>query len=137
MEVAGAVRGPRVIAPGEGRRYAMGRMGAVFKADGAETAGAYSVAEWWLEPRTRGAGTHEHEEDHVFYVIAGTLSVLLGDRWLDAAAGAYAVIPAGTPHSFENRGSVRAGFIAFTSPGGFEENMPGITAALGAEDLRL
>jgi mannose-6-phosphate isomerase-like protein (cupin superfamily) len=117
-------------------------MRSVFKADLEESAHRYSVSEWWLEPDTRGPGVHQHEEDHVFYVIDGTLSVWVsdhssGDRWLDLAKGGYVVIPGDTPHSFENRGAVRAGLIAFTAPRGFEARMPDIRDALGSEDLRL
>jgi mannose-6-phosphate isomerase-like protein (cupin superfamily) len=126
-----------IIAPDQGRTYPMGRMRAVFKADRDETSGDYSVSEWWLEPRTRGADVHQHSEDHVFYVIAGTMSFFVGDAWCDAPAGSYAVIPGGTPHSFENRGSIRSGFISFNTPGGFEDRMDGIAAALSAEDLAL
>src|SRR5436309_412231 len=72
MAEAGAVRKPIVVRPEQGRVYAMGRMRAIFKADRDETAGRYSISEWWLEPRTRGPEVHAHPEDHVFYVIAGT-----------------------------------------------------------------
>jgi hypothetical protein len=47
-----------VLAAGEGRAYPMGRLAAVFKADGAETDGQYSISEWWLEPHTPGPGAH-------------------------------------------------------------------------------
>ena len=137
MEKPDAVRRPIVVPPEQGRAYAMGPMRALFKADGDETAAQYSVAEWWLEPHTRGPGVHEHPEDHVFYVITGTLSVRVHDEWSHVAKRGYVVIPGGTPHDFQNRGSDPAGFIAFTSPGGFEEDMPDIASALGAEDLRL
>jgi mannose-6-phosphate isomerase-like protein (cupin superfamily) len=137
MEAAETARKPLVVPPEQGRAYPMGRIRAVFKADRDETAGGYSVSEWWLEPRTRGPGAHQHPEDHVFYVIAGTVSLCLGDRRLDAPQGTYAVIPGGTPHDFENRGSVRAGFIAFTTPGGFEERMEDIAPALASENLAL
>lgn len=137
MADAGANRPPLVVRPGEGRRYAMGRMQAVFKADRAETAHGYSLSEWWLEPRTRLPGPHAHPEDHVFYVIEGTLNVLVGEEWVQAPRGSYVLIPGGTPHAFENREAAPAGFIAFTVPGGFEEDMPGIAAALGSEDLAI
>jgi quercetin dioxygenase-like cupin family protein len=137
MPETGTVRKPIVVAPGQGRVYPMGRMRAVFKADGAESADGYSVSEWWLEPLTRGPPVHQHDEDHVFYVIAGTVSLCLAGDWSQAPQGAYAIIPGGTPHTFENRGSVAAGFISFNSPGGFEARVPGIAAALGAEDLSL
>lgn len=113
-------RKPIVLNPGEGRVYPMGRMQAVFKADGDETAGAASVSEWWLEPNTEGPPEHEHPEDHVFYVIAGSMSVSLDGVWCDAAAGSYVVIPGGTRHTFENRGATRSGIISFNTPGGFE-----------------
>jgi quercetin dioxygenase-like cupin family protein len=137
MEKIGPVRTPIIVAPDQGRAYPMGRMRAIFKADGAESADAFSVSEWWLEPRTRGPSAHQHPEDHVFYVIAGTLSLCIGEAWSEAPRGGYALIPGGTPHTFENRGSARTGFIAFNTPGGFEESMDGIAAALSAEDLRL
>jgi mannose-6-phosphate isomerase-like protein (cupin superfamily) len=137
MSGARAVRKPIVVAPEQGRVYPMGRMRATFKADRDETADRYSVSEWWLEPLTRGPGVHAHPEDHVYYVIDGTLSVRVNDDWSDAAKGTYVVIPGGTPHNFENRGSVPSGFISFNSPGGFEERIADIAAALSAEDLRI
>src|SRR5688500_1989743 len=96
-----------VLAPGEGRSYAMGTIASVFKADEAETANAYSISEWWLEPRTKGPGAHAHPEDDVFYVIAGTMSILVGDRWIEASAGSFVLVPGGMRHDFENRGDVR------------------------------
>jgi len=65
----------------------MGRISAVFKADGAETASRYSISEWWLEPNTQGPGAHSHPEDDVFYVIEGTMSVLVGEKWTHATQG--------------------------------------------------
>jgi mannose-6-phosphate isomerase-like protein (cupin superfamily) len=104
----------------------MGRIDAVFKADGAETGAQYSISEWWLEPRTTGPGAHSHPEDDIFYVIAGTMSVLVGDEWTDAAPGSFVLIPGGVTHDFENRGEVRAGVLNFYAPGTFEEHMPEI-----------
>lgn len=119
-------RSAYVLAPGEGRHYPMGRIAAVFKADGDETAHAYSISEWWLEPRTQGPGAHSHPEDDVFYVIAGTMSFLVGDRWVDAPAGSFVMVPGGTTHDFENRGEVRAGVLNLSTPGSFEPHMPAI-----------
>jgi quercetin dioxygenase-like cupin family protein len=87
-------RKPIVLAPGSGRTWAMGRICAVFKADGDETARRYSISEWWLEPHTAGPGPHSHPEDDVFYVIGGTMSVLVGDQWTHAPVGSFVLIPA-------------------------------------------
>lgn len=119
-------RGALFLGPGEGRAYAMGRIAAVFKADGDETAGGYSISEWWLEPHTQGPGAHSHDEDDVFFVLEGTMSFLLGDRWVDAPRGSFVLAPGGTTHDFENRGDVRAGVLNFSAPGNFEQHMPGI-----------
>lgn len=114
------------LPPGEGRAYPMGRISAIFKADGHETQGGYSISEWWLEPHTQGPGAHSHDEDDVFYVIKGTMSILVGDRWIDAPEGSFVLAPGGMTHDFENRGSERAGVLNFSIPGDFEKNMPAI-----------
>jgi quercetin dioxygenase-like cupin family protein len=118
-------RSPVVLTPGAGRRYEMGRISALFKADDAETAFGYSISEWWLEPNTTGPGAHSHPEDDVFFVLEGTMSLLVGDRWLDAVAGSFVLVPGGIEHDFQNRSRQRAGVLNF-SPAPFEQEMPGI-----------
>ena len=114
------------VAPGEGRAYPMGRISANFLADRGETDDRYSISEWWLEPNTKGPGAHSHDEDDVFYVIEGTMSILLGDRWVDAPRGSFVLAPGGMTHDFENRTHARAGVLNVSAPGGFEREMPGI-----------
>ena len=115
-----------ILAPGAGRSYSMNGMDAVFKADGRETNGGYSISEWWLEPHTTGPGAHSHPEDDVFYILEGTMSVLVADTWMDAPRGAFVLVPGGVTHDFENRTSARAGMLNFSWPGDFEQHMPGI-----------
>jgi len=120
------MRTPIVLPPGQGRAYPMGRIASVFKADGEETASRYSISEWWLEANTKGPGAHSHDEDDVFYVLEGTMSILVGDRWIDASRGAFVLIPGGVTHDFENRTQARAGILNVSAPGDFEPEMPGI-----------
>jgi mannose-6-phosphate isomerase-like protein (cupin superfamily) len=115
-----------VLQPGQGRSYPMGGIAAVFKADGKETAGQYSISEWWLEPHTQGPGAHAHEEDDVFYVVEGTMSFLVDGKWIDASKGSFVLVPGGATHDFENRSGARAGVLNFSAPGNFEDHMPGI-----------
>jgi mannose-6-phosphate isomerase-like protein (cupin superfamily) len=122
-----APRKPIVLAPGGGRSYPMGRISAVFKADGAETADGYSISEWWLEANSTGPGPHSHPEDDVFFILEGTMSVLLGDEWIDAPKGSFVLIPGGVTHDFQNRTDRRAGLLDFTN-GVFEPEMAGISA---------
>jgi len=111
-----------LLAPEAGRDYPMGRIRAIFKADGDETAGAYSIAEWWLEADTKGPGAHSHSMDDVFFVIAGTMSILVGETWHDAPTGSFVLVPGGVRHDFENRSSARAGVLNF-SPCVFEPHI--------------
>ena len=115
-----------ILRPGEGRPYAMGRISALFKADGDETANQYSISEWWLEPHTKGPGPHAHPEDDIFYVVEGTMSLLLDGKWIDAPKGSFVLVPGGSTHDFENRSASRAGVLNFSVPGNFEQDMPAI-----------
>jgi quercetin dioxygenase-like cupin family protein len=119
-------REPLILPPGGGRSYPMGRISSTFKADCEETASRYSISEWWLEPHTQGPGAHSHEEDDAFYVLEGTMSFLVDQRWHDAPQGSFILIPGGVTHDFENRSAKRAGVLNLSAPGGFEQEMPGI-----------
>ena len=123
-----APRKPLIIRPGQGRNYDMGRMHAVFHADAAETGGRYSISEWWLEPRASGVGTHSHDDDHIFYVLAGTLSLLINGEPAEAPRGSCVLIPSGDEHAFDNRGPMPCGFITVHAPAGSEQKMPDIVA---------
>ena len=129
-------RKPLVLKPGEGRDYPMGRVRAVFKADDDETAGLYSISEWWLDPHTKGPGAHSHPEDDVFYVLEGTMHFFVEDAWIEAPAGTFVLAPGGVPHDFENRGDVRTGALNISAPGNFEEAMPGIAEWFIARDAK-
>jgi mannose-6-phosphate isomerase-like protein (cupin superfamily) len=102
-------------------------MTAIFKADENETDAGYSISEWILEPNSGGPGAHMHEaNDEVFYVTEGTVSLLVGEQWVDAKRGAFLRIPAGTMHDFANKTNEKAAILNFFIPGGFERNMPAI-----------
>lgn len=120
------LRSPLFLRPGEGRKYPMGRIEALFLADQDETGHRYSISQWWLEPHTKGPGAHSHPEDDVFFVIEGTMSFLIGDTWIEAPAGSFVLAPGGVTHDFENRSDARAGVFNLSIPGGFEANMPSI-----------
>jgi mannose-6-phosphate isomerase-like protein (cupin superfamily) len=117
-----------ILPPGGGRTYDMGRLRAVFKADGPDTLRAYSVSEWWLDANTKGPGAHAHPEDNAYYVLEGVVSVLVDHDWIDADAGSFVLVPGGVTHDFENRSERQAGMLALVAPGGFEREMKDIVA---------
>lgn len=116
-----------ILKPGKGRTYPCGKMTAVFKTDEEETSEKYSVSEWWLEANTHGPGAHKHDDnDEVFYVLEGTVSFLVGEKWIDAEKGTFLRIPSKMMHDFANNTAHKAGVLNFYTPGGFERNMPSI-----------
>ncbi|MCL9806635.1 cupin domain-containing protein [Flavobacterium amniphilum] len=116
-----------ILPKDQGRTYNCGTMTAIFKADENETNEKYSVSEWWLEPNSGGPGAHFHEDnDEVFYVLEGTTTFLIGDKWIDAEKGTFLRIPAKTMHDFKNQTDTKTGVLNFFIPGGFERNMPSI-----------
>ncbi|MGQ0481252.1 MAG: cupin domain-containing protein [Pseudonocardia sp.] len=119
-------RRPIVLPSGGGRRYDMPGIRATFKADGTETADAYSISTWRLEPHRTGPGAHSHREDDVFFVTEGVMSLLVDGEWIDAPVGTFVLVPGGATHDFENRGDVPATVLNFSAPGAFEAHMPGI-----------
>jgi len=127
LEVTSDRKAAILLGPGEGRNYAMGPMSAVFKADEAETDCAYSISEWWLEPRTLGPGAHSHDtHDDVFYVLEGVVSFLIGDKWTEVSKGGFVRAAPGVVHDFRNDTNARAGFLNIYVPGGFERDMNAI-----------
>ena len=123
----GLSNGAIVLPRGGGRRYAMGGLSAVFKADEAETQERYCVSEWWLRPHTDGPGAHLHEQnDEIFYVLAGQPEILVGDQWVALESGGFVLIPRGILHDFRNRTDEEAGLLNVFIPGGFERKMPAI-----------
>ncbi len=116
-----------ILPSSERRTYNCGTMTAIFKADEEETNQKYSISEWWLEPNSDGPGAHHHQmNDEVFYVLEGTPSFLVGDKWIEATKGTFIRIPAKTTHDFANKTDQKAGVLNFFIPGGFERNMPAI-----------
>ena len=115
---------PPLNTPNTGRTYDMGRMQAVFFADGEETGNRYSISEWSLEANTEGPGAHAHPEDHIFHVLQGTLDLVIDDDPSVATRGSYVFIPGGTTHDFCNRGAETCRFTCINIPAGFEQMMP-------------
>ena len=115
------------LPPGGGRRYAMGRLTAWFKADGEETGSGCSASEWLLEPGQPGVGAHHHAaNDEIFLVLEGRVEFLLGDAWTPCEPGAFLRIPAGVVHDFRDSGPAAARFFSMVPGDGFEHDMPTI-----------
>lgn len=73
-------------------------------------------------PEGGGPPPHVHsKEDETFYIVHGSLEILLGDRTHLAKAGDFVYIPRGTIHRFKNAGSGAAVQLVTFSPAGMEQ----------------
>jgi len=112
----------RVVAPGEGRTVSVLGDRYTLKALGGHTRGAWSLTEVSATPAAPGPPPHIHEnEEEAFYVLEGTLRVIIGERTVDAPAGTFALVPRGTVHTFSNPGLGPARLLVIISPAGFEQ----------------
>lgn len=120
-----------VLMPGEGERIGEGAANTRMKATAEDTGGAFSIAEGVFPAGMTGPPPHAHE--HItdsFYVLEGTLHLTVGDRELDAPAGSYVLVPPGVVHTFRNASDAPVRFLNINSPGGFENYLRDLAAAM-------
>ena len=91
-----------------------------FLITGAETGGAFFVAEVSVVPGG-GPPPHVHtREDESFYVQQGTLAVQVGEKRLNVSAGDFVHMPRGLAHSFKNVGEETAKMLMVATPAGID-----------------
>ena len=104
--------GPVYWGPGDEVRFIL---------TGAETGGAFFLAEISVPP---GGGPPPHihvREDETFYVLQGTLTIWVGDQTVHASQGDCAHLPRGIVHSFRNTGRENARMLVTATPAGIEK----------------
>jgi quercetin dioxygenase-like cupin family protein len=121
---------PVLYGPGEGERHDAGSAQIVVKAAGEHTGGSFFLSESTLAPGFAGPPPHRHRELHdMFYVLDGTLTLLLGDRTIEAGAGSFACVPPGVVHTFRNDSDGPVRLLNFNTPAGFEHYMREVAEA--------
>jgi quercetin dioxygenase-like cupin family protein len=78
----------------------------------------FVIKEWSLDPYPGDqAPRHVHHgSDEAFYVLDGELEVLEGDERRILTTGELAFIPAGTVHTFANRGPAASRILVVMTP---------------------
>lgn len=89
--------------------------------DSVQTAGSYSLLEQELAAQTT-TNLQRHAEDEALYVLAGALQIVLDEQVVEAPAGSFVFIPAGTVHSLTAADETTR-FLDFYLPGGFERGI--------------
>lgn len=91
-----------------------------FKAIGAETDGALSIAEVSAGPEM-GPPPHVHRHsDECFYVLEGTWDFSLDGRSFSAGAGSFVYLPKGIVHTHRAGGGQSARALVIQTPAGVE-----------------
>ncbi|MFF5923767.1 cupin domain-containing protein [Streptomyces flavochromogenes] len=92
-----------VVGPDDGETIILGTTHMRVLEDGSHTGHRLAIAESVLAPHTAGPPQHRHaQHDEGFYIVSGTVRFTLGDKVHDATAGAFVMVPPGTPHTFAN-----------------------------------
>jgi quercetin dioxygenase-like cupin family protein len=86
-----------------------------------DTDGLLALGEVRLPPLTAGPTLHVHtNEDELFFVLDGVLTVQLGEQLHEVAAGGLAWGARGTPHTFANLAPEPLRVMILWIPGGVE-----------------
>jgi quercetin dioxygenase-like cupin family protein len=88
-------------------------------ADSNETTGQFALVEAYTVPGMEPPMHVHKNEDELFYVMEGKLTVFRGSEVLEATAGTSVFLPRGVPHTFRIESKTARGLILIT-PGGFE-----------------
>jgi quercetin dioxygenase-like cupin family protein len=92
-----------------------------FLITGAETGGAFFMAEVSVPPGGGPAPHVHHREEESFHLLEGTLTIQVGEKTLIASPGDFVYLPRGIAHSFRNTGNGNARFLAVITPAGLEK----------------
>ena len=100
----------------DGPEVDLGSLGVIWKIEGEESGGRFSVVDHPIPPRTLAAPLHRHRnEDEYSYVLTGTLGALREDRVVTAGPGTWVFKPRGEWHTFWNAGDTVCRIVATTN----------------------
>jgi quercetin dioxygenase-like cupin family protein len=107
-------------------RFSMMGIDAVAMVTDTDTAGAWEAIEQTVSPGS-GSPLHTIGGDKLFYVVAGTLDLTIGDEVRPTQAGGFAFVPGGTPHRFHNASGTPATLVVVAGGGGHVRFLQGLS----------
>lgn len=129
-----AAMSPFSVSSGGGEAHWWFASLAEVKATAAQTAGQLSILEI-TEPPNAFAPLHVHyNDDEAFYVLDGSVEVVVADTTLHLKSGDFAFAPRGIPHRY-TVGSDGCRMLFILTPGGFEEIVRGMGVPATARTL--
>lgn len=122
--------------PGEGERHEVGPAEVVIKATAEDTGGGLFLSEATIPAGMPGPPPHRHERmTDMFYVLEGTLTVLVEDDWRELQAGTFVCAPPGVVHTFRNDSDAPVRFLNLSTPGGWEHYMRDLAEAVSSDGM--
>jgi mannose-6-phosphate isomerase-like protein (cupin superfamily) len=89
-----------------------------YLATGASTEGLFGLYRWEMGPERSGPGPHIHRSiAESFYVLAGTVRIYDGSRWIETRPGDFVHVPPGGIHGFRNESGEAASMLLLFAPG--------------------
>ena len=129
-EIDGATE-PFVLGPEESRGAGGGPWRT--RVRGVDTGNLLVIGDALMPPMSAGPSLHVHaHEDEASYVVAGVLTVVLGDERFDVPAGGIAWLPRGVPHTFANLTAEPVRVVGMVVPAGLEGMFAEQTAYFGS-----
>ena len=109
---------PIVVPPGQGHRVG----NVEFLARTADTPRfTFGIIE--IAPG-RELEAHVHDgEDDAFYIVAGEMTFVLGEREVSAPPGTFVLVPPGVEHGFRNDGAEPVRMLNIHAPAGFDRRI--------------
>jgi quercetin dioxygenase-like cupin family protein len=125
--------------PARGQRWFFGGLVDI-KAGAADTGGQYTLLEVTMPAHAASPLHVHHTEDEGFYVLAGSVTIDVGDARVTLGPGQHAFGPRGIPHRFVI-GPDGAHMLWMLTPGGFEAlveeaSVPAAAPTLPPADVR-
>jgi mannose-6-phosphate isomerase-like protein (cupin superfamily) len=100
-----------------------------YLATGATTDHQFGLYRWDMAGPPAGPGPHFHRTfTESFYILAGTVRLYDGHRWIDAVPGDFMYVPQGGVHGFRHESGEPASMLILFTPGAPRE---GYFEALG------
>jgi mannose-6-phosphate isomerase-like protein (cupin superfamily) len=108
----------RVLGPGESERSYTARGSVMFfKALAEQDDGDISLMERTLPPGGRRPPPHRHSNcSEAYFVLDGTVSVIVEDEELTVRPEDFVLVPRGTAHTFGNAGADEARLLVIHAP---------------------
>lgn len=121
MSINRSAQTAMVLLPGAEESVGALGVGITYKTVGSQSDGQWLALEYIAPPQFAGPPPHWHKvTTEIFYVLAGALTLRVGDQTIQAGPGGYAYVPPGTVHAFSNQTDAPAKYLLVASPAGLE-----------------